>query len=56
LIALVRDQIPGVDLPVITMGEFTHEGSKKQLLGDNPTADMVKLMSNEEQVSKEKLH
>jgi acetyl esterase/lipase len=39
--------------PVITMGEFTHEGSKKQLLGENPTADMVKLMSNEEQVTKE---
>jgi acetyl esterase/lipase/lysophospholipase L1-like esterase len=39
--------------PVITMGEFTHGGSKKQLLGDNPTADMVKLMSNEEQVTKE---
>jgi len=39
--------------PVITMGEFTHEGSRKQLLGDNPTADMVKLMSNEEQVTKE---
>ena len=39
--------------PVITMGEFTHAGSKKQLLGDNPTPDMVKLLSNEEQVTKE---
>jgi acetyl esterase/lipase len=39
--------------PVITMGEFTHAGSKKQLLGDNPTPDMVKLVSNESRVTKE---
>ena len=39
--------------PVITMGEFTHAGSKKQLLGDSPTPDMVKLLSNEAQVTKE---
>ena len=39
--------------PVISMGKFTHGGSKKQLLGDNPTPDMVKLLSNEEQVTKE---
>ena len=39
--------------PVITMGEFTHAGSKKQLLGDSPTPEMVKLLSNEAQVTKE---
>jgi acetyl esterase/lipase len=39
--------------PVITMGSFTHAGSKKQLLGENPSPEMVKLLSNEEQVSKE---
>lgn len=39
--------------PVITMGEFTHAGSKNQLLGNNPAADLVKLLSNEEQVTKE---
>jgi acetyl esterase/lipase len=39
--------------PVITMGEFTHAGSKKQLLGENPSADMVKLLSNEEQITKQ---
>lgn len=39
--------------PVITMGEFTHGGSKKQLLGDNPTGEMVKLLSNDLQVTKE---
>jgi acetyl esterase/lipase len=39
--------------PVITMGNFTHGGSKKQLLGDNPAAEMVALLSNELQVTKE---
>ena len=39
--------------PVITMGEFTHAGSKKQLIGKNASADMVKLLSNEEQITKQ---
>jgi len=39
--------------PVITMGDLTHAGAKKQLLGDKPTAEMVTLLSNEEQVTKE---
>ena len=39
--------------PVITMGEFTHGGSKKNLLGENPSEDLVKLYSNELQVTKE---
>jgi acetyl esterase/lipase len=39
--------------PVITMGGFTHNGSRKQLLGENPSADMVTLLSNEVQVTKE---
>jgi len=39
--------------PVITMGEFTHQGSKKNLLGENPSADLIKLYSNELQVTKE---
>lgn len=39
--------------PVITMGEFTHAGSKKNLLGDNPTPDLIKLYSNELQVTKD---
>jgi len=37
--------------PVITMGELTHKGSKKNLLGDNPSPELVKLMSNEQQVT-----
>jgi acetyl esterase/lipase len=39
--------------PVITMGQLTHGGSKKQLIGENASADLVKLLSNEEQVTKE---
>lgn len=39
--------------PVVTMGDLTHKGSKKQLLGDNPSPEMVKMLSNEEQVTKE---
>ena len=33
--------------PVITMGEFTHRGSKERLLGENPPDDLVRLLSNE---------
>jgi len=39
--------------PVITMREKTHAGSKKNLLGDNPSPDLVALLSNEEQVTKD---
>jgi acetyl esterase/lipase len=39
--------------PVITMGDFTHAGSKKQLLGENPAPELVKLLSNDEQITKE---
>jgi acetyl esterase/lipase len=38
--------------PVVTMGEFTHAGSKKNLLGENPTEELVKKYSNELQVTK----
>jgi acetyl esterase/lipase len=37
--------------PVITMGEFTHAGSHQNLLGDNPPADLVVLLSNEKHVT-----
>jgi len=39
--------------PVISFGEKTHQGSKKNLLGENPPEDLVKLLSNELQVTKE---
>ncbi len=37
--------------PVITMGELTHGGSKKNLLGENPSGDLIKNYSNETQVT-----
>jgi acetyl esterase/lipase len=37
--------------PVITMGEYAHQGSKKNLLGTNPPPELVKLLSNELQVT-----
>jgi acetyl esterase/lipase len=37
--------------PVITMREFTHAGSKRNFLGENPTPELVALYSNEEQVN-----
>jgi acetyl esterase/lipase len=39
--------------PVITMGEFTHEGSRNNLLGKPAPPELVKLLSNELQVTKE---
>src|SRR4051794_27928057 len=39
--------------PVITMGANTHSGSKKNLLGENPTPELEKLLSNELQVTKD---
>lgn len=38
--------------PVITMGEQTHQGSKRNLLGKEPTDELVELFSNEKQVTK----
>ena len=37
--------------PVITMGEYTHQGSKKNLLGENPPAALVEKYSLEKQVT-----
>jgi len=37
--------------PVITMGEKTHGGSKRNLLGETPDPELVELLSNEKQVS-----
>ncbi len=36
---------------VITMGEFTHQGSKDNLLGKDPAPDLVAQLSNERQVT-----
>ncbi len=39
--------------PVITMREKTHAGSKLNLLGAAPTPELIGLLSNDEQVTKE---
>ncbi|MBI1839478.1 MAG: alpha/beta hydrolase [Verrucomicrobia bacterium] len=36
---------------VISMGPLTHQGSKNNLLGNDPSPDLVKLLSNELQVT-----
>jgi len=53
---LVKRQSSRPDLgvliyPVITMRSATHGGSRKNLLGENATEDLVKLLSNDEQVT-----
>ena len=37
--------------PVISLGEFTHQGSMQNLLGATPPADLVRLLSSELQVT-----
>ena len=40
--------------PVITMqSDYTHKGSRYHLLGENPEPELVELMSNENQVSRQ---
>ena len=39
--------------PVITMGKGTHGGSKRNLLGKTPSADLVELYSSEKQIKKD---
>ncbi len=38
---------------VLTMGEFTHQGSRQNLLGKDPDPELVRLLSNELQVTRE---
>jgi acetyl esterase/lipase len=37
--------------PVITMGEGTHQGSRRNLLGPEPSPELVRLLSTEKQVT-----
>lgn len=39
--------------PVVTMTDYTHQGSKNNLLGKNPSEELVKLYSNELQVTEQ---
>jgi acetyl esterase/lipase len=47
----LRPDFAVLGYPVITMGELTHKGSKKNLLGENPSEELIKLYSNELQVT-----
>jgi len=46
-----RPDIGVLCYPVISMGQYTHPGSKRALLGPNPSPDLVQLLSNELQVT-----
>jgi dipeptidyl aminopeptidase/acylaminoacyl peptidase len=37
--------------PVISFGEFAHQGSRRNLLGENPDPKLVESLSNETQVT-----
>jgi len=39
--------------PVISLGRYTHEGSKRNLLGQDPKPELVELLSSEKQVKKD---
>jgi acetyl esterase/lipase len=39
--------------PVITMGEFTHKGSRRNLLGNEPDPKLIDLLSSEKQVKED---
>lgn len=39
--------------PVISMGKYAHEGSRDNLLGSNPSEDLINKYSNELQVTKD---
>lgn len=38
---------------VITMGQYTHQGSMHNLLGNSPSPELIELLSNEKQVTKD---
>ncbi len=46
-----RPDIAILCYPVITMGEFTHAGSKQNLLGENPSTELVAATSSDQQVT-----
>ncbi len=49
----VRPDFSILIYPVISFKEFGHKGSADQLIGKNPSAEMIELYSNETQVIKE---
>ncbi len=49
----VRPDFSVLIYPVITFGEQTNKGTKKNLIGEDASQDLIDLYSNEKQVSKE---
>lgn len=49
----LRPDFAVLGYPVISMGEFTHKGSKNNLLGQNPSEELIQKYSNEKQVTPE---
>ncbi|MFD1628777.1 alpha/beta hydrolase [Pseudopedobacter beijingensis] len=47
----VRPDFSILIYPVITFGDFTHKGSRKNLIGENVSQDLIDLYSNEKQVT-----
>jgi len=39
--------------PVITLGDLSHAGSRRNLLGENPSPELIRALSNELQVTKD---
>ena len=49
-----RPNVAVLIYPVVTLAPpFAHDGSRRNLLGDNPPAELVRFLSNETQVTKE---
>ncbi|WP_405396255.1 alpha/beta hydrolase [Maribacter sp. Asnod2-G09] len=48
-----RPDFMALGYPVISFGEMTHQGSKRNLIGENPSIDMVDYFSNEKQVTEQ---
>jgi len=46
-----RPDFMALGYPVITFGDGTHSGSKKNLIGENPSQEMVNIFSNEKNVT-----
>ena len=47
-----RPDVAVLCYPVITMGDFTHKGSRRNLLGDKPSREQLDQLSCEKQVTK----
>ena len=47
----LRPDFMALIYPVITFGKFAHEGSRENLIGKNPSQQLIDLYSNEKQVT-----